>query len=127
MSILEEKTKQQAQFWLEYCQQLSATIRYVEALKAAERAVALDQTNAEAWYMKGTCLAMLARYPEALADFELSIQHDGHYAPAWDGKAWVLGILGRREEALAAVERALVLDPTSYEAHKRKKRLEGFE
>ena len=62
-------SKEQATFWLEYSQQLSTAIRYAEALKAAERAVALDETSAEAWYVKGTSLAMLARYDEALTDF----------------------------------------------------------
>jgi hypothetical protein len=54
--------KKQARFWLEYSQQLSTAIRYTEAFKAAERAVALDKSSAEAWYVKGTCQAMLAQY-----------------------------------------------------------------
>jgi len=118
--------KQQARFWLDYSQQLSNAIRYAEALSAAERAISLDDTNAESWYVKGTCLAMHARYEDALADFERALTHDERYAPAWDGKAWVLGILGRKAEALAAVERALALDPDSYEAQRRKQRLEAL-
>jgi molybdenum cofactor cytidylyltransferase len=123
-AIISEENKQQAQFWLEYGQQLSAAIRYTEALAAFERAVLLDGTNAAAWYAKGTCLAMLARYDEALAAFEQALQLDEKYVPAWDGKAWTLGILGRKEEALAAVNRALELDPEYFDAQKRKKRLE---
>jgi tetratricopeptide (TPR) repeat protein len=122
----QETRKKQAAFWLEYSQQLSTAIRYVEAQAAAERAVALDGTNVEAWYVKGTCLAMLRRHEEALADFERALQLDAHYVPAWDGKAWVLGIMGRREEALAAVNRALELDPDYYQAQKRKERLEAI-
>jgi molybdenum cofactor cytidylyltransferase len=119
-----ENRKMQAQFWLEYGQQLSSSIRYTEALAAIERAVSLDKMNAEAWYAKGTCLAMLARYDEALEAFEHSLMLDEHYVPAWDGKAWALGILGRQAEALAAVNRALELDPEYFEAQKRKQRLE---
>lgn len=118
--------KQQARFWLEYSQQLSNAIRYSEALAAIERAVALDTTSAEAYYVRGTCLAMLARYEEALADFTIALQLDATYVPAWDGKAWVLGILGRKEEALAANHQALELDPEYFEALKRKKRLEAM-
>jgi tetratricopeptide (TPR) repeat protein len=120
----QEKRKQQARFWLEYSQQLSNAIRYVEALAVIERALALDDTNAEIWYVRGTCKAMLARYAEALADFERALKFDKRYVPAWDGKAWVLGILGRKTEALAAVNTALEIDPDYLEAIRRKKRLE---
>src|SRR5258708_21425839 len=84
----QDTRKKQAAFWLEYCQQLSTAIRYVEALSAVERALALDETCVEAWYEKGTCLAMLARYDEALADFEQALRLNALYVPAWDGKAW---------------------------------------
>ncbi len=92
--LASEESKKQSQFWLEYGQQLSASIRYTEALAAIERAVSLDEMNAEAWYAKGTCLAMLARYDEALQAFEHALLLDENYVPAWDGKAWALGILG---------------------------------
>ena len=119
--------KQQARFWLDYSQQLSTAIRYVEALAAAERAVRLNATSAEAHYVRGTCQAMLAHYDEALADFNEALRLDDTYVPAWDGKAWVLGIMGKKEEALAAIHRALELDPEYFEALKRKKRLEAME
>lgn len=119
----DEQRKKQAAFWLEYSQTLSTTIRYSEALAAAERAVALDGQNAEAWYVKGTCQVMLAQYEQALADFEHALSLDETYVPAWDGKAWVLGILDRKTAALAAIDKALELDPDYFEALKRKKRL----
>ena len=122
-TLLENK-KKQAQFWLGYGQQLSDSIRYTEALAAIERAVSLDETNVEALYAKGTCLAMLARYEEALETFEQTLLLDENYIPAWDGKAWALGILGRKSEALTAVNRALELDPEYFDAQKRKQRLE---
>ena len=122
--LVSEESKQQARFWLEYCQQLSDSIRYAEALAAIERAVSLDETNVEAWYAKGTCLAMLARYDEALETFKHALSLDEMYVPAWDGTAWALGILEKREEALAAINRALELDPEYYDARKRKQRLE---
>lgn len=72
-----QESKQQAQFWLEYGRQLSDSIRYAEALSAIERAISLDETRVEAWYAKGTCLAMLARYDEALEAKEVSAVMDG--------------------------------------------------
>jgi tetratricopeptide (TPR) repeat protein len=119
-----ENKRKQAQFWLEYGRQLSDSIRYTEALTAIERAVSLDESNVEACYALGTCLAMLARYDEALGAFERALKLDEQYVPAWDGKAWALGILGRRSEALTAVNKALELDPQYYDAQKRKQRLE---
>jgi tetratricopeptide (TPR) repeat protein len=121
-----ETHKEQATFWLNYSQQLSTAIRYREALSAAERAVALDETSAEARYVKGTCLAMLARYEDALADFEHALELDPRYVPAWDGKAWALGILGKKAEALVAIDQALALDPDYFEAQRRKIRLEAI-
>jgi tetratricopeptide (TPR) repeat protein len=121
-----ENRKKEAQFWLEYGQQLSDSIRYTEALAAIERAVSLDEMNVEALYAKGTCLAMLARYDEALEAFEQTLLLDENYVPAWDGKAWALGILGKQAEALAAVNRALELDPEYFHAQKRKQRLENL-
>lgn len=121
-----EKQKKQAIFWLEYSQQLSNSIRYVEALRAAQRAIALDEQNADAWYAQGTCQAMLAHYEEALSDFEQALRLDANNVQAWDGKAWVLGILGQHDEALAAVEQALQINPDYREAQQRKKRILEF-
>lgn len=127
LSKEDEQRKQQATFWLEYSHQLATSIRYTEALRAVERSLALDDTNAEARYAQGTCLAMLAQNEQALESFEHALSLNANYAPAWDGKAWVLGILGRKHEALAAVNRALELDPDYFEALKRKKRLEAMD
>jgi tetratricopeptide (TPR) repeat protein len=122
----DDARKKQAAFWLDYSQQLSTAIRYTEALAAAERALALDSANPEAWYTQGTCRAMLAQYESALHDFEHALELDPRYVAAWDGKAWVLGILGRKTEALLAINRALELDPEYFEAVKRKRRLEAL-
>ena len=122
----QDSRKKQAIFWLEYSQQLSTAIRYEAALAAVEKAIALDETNVEAWYGKGTCFAMLAKYSEALADFEQALRLDNQYVPAWDGKAWVLGIMGKKNEALIAVNRALELDPSYYQAILRKERIKAM-
>lgn len=123
----QETRRQQAAFWLDYSRRLSTTIRYSEALAAIERSLALDDSNAEAFFEKGTNLAMLARYDEALQAFEHTLQLDPHSAPAWDGKAWVLGIQGKKQQALEAVNRALELDPEYYAAQQRRKRLAAME
>lgn len=122
----QDSRKRQAIFWLEYSQQLSTAIRYEAALAAVEKAIELNETIVEAWYVKGTCFAMLAKYSEALADFEQALHLDNQYVPAWDGKAWVLGILGKKNEALIAVHRALELDPGYYQAILRKERIEAM-
>ena len=121
-----EARKKQAAFWLEYSQQLSTAIRYAEALAADERAIALDGGSAQAWYVKGTCQAMLAQNAAALKAFDKALLLDNTFVPAWDGKAWVLGILGDKVGVLAAIDRALELDPEYFEAVKRKKRLEAM-
>lgn len=102
-----EQSKKQAQFWLEYGQQLSAAIRYTEALAAIERAISLDEMNAEAWYARGTCLAMLARYDEALEAFEHALLLNQKYVPAWDGKAWALGILRKERRSTGSSKKSV--------------------
>src|SRR5260221_13244358 len=52
-AIVSEENKQQAKFWLEYGQQLSAAIRYTEALGAFELAVFLGVTKSAAWSHDG--------------------------------------------------------------------------
>lgn len=116
----------QAHFWLTYSHELSAAIRYQEALAAIERALALERESADIWYAQGTYLAMLARHAEALASFEQALALDASFVPAWDGKAWALSILGHRQEALVAVNRALELNPEYFAAVQRKKRLEAI-
>lgn len=115
----------QARFWLEYSQQLSTSIRYTEALKAAEKATTLAPAWAEAWYVRGTCQAMLAQYEPALASFQRSLELDDQNASSWDALSWVLGILGRTAEALKANNKALALDPEHMAALKRRERLLG--
>ncbi|GCE17056.1 tetratricopeptide repeat protein [Dictyobacter kobayashii] len=126
MEETSDAQRKQALFWLDYSQQLSNSIRYAEALTAAQRSVRLDPANAEAWYARGTCQAMLAHYEEALADFDQALQLNADYVAAWDGKAWVEGILGHKEAALVAVNKALEIEPDYREAKHRKKRLEAL-
>jgi eukaryotic-like serine/threonine-protein kinase len=87
-----------------------------KAKAAAERALELDETLAEAH----TALAyVLLNYywdfPEANREFQRAIALNPNYATAhqWYGNGYLLAIMGRFDEAIAEGKRALELDPLS--------------
>jgi tetratricopeptide (TPR) repeat protein len=84
--------------------------RYTESLEAYDRALALDERNADAWLSKSVALMQLKRPAEALAANERALALDERNAAAWYCKAELLWRLDRNEEALAAYERALALN-----------------
>jgi tetratricopeptide (TPR) repeat protein len=85
--------------------------RYVDALAAVERAIAIDQRYAPGWYGRGVGLDLLGRPEEALVAYDRALALDPAFAEAWRNKASMLSDLGHSEEALAAYEQALACDP----------------
>ena len=83
------------------------------ALAAAERAIALDSSLAEAHASRGNILAMSWRWAEAERDLEQAIALRDDYATAhqWLGELRLLD--GRVSEAVASLRRATELDPVS--------------
>jgi TolB-like protein/Flp pilus assembly protein TadD len=86
---------------------------YDDAVRAAERAIALDSTLAEPWATLGLVRQRRYDWLGAIAAYREALRRDPNSATAhqWYGKA--LTQLGRYPEAEAEVRRALVLDPTS--------------
>ena len=84
-----------------------------QARDAASKALALDDSLAEAHASLG--LIMLANYEFANAEKELTraIELDSDYGPARHWHANLLSALGRHDEALAENRRALDIEPSS--------------
>jgi len=82
--------------------------------RAAEKAVALDPTLAEAYTARGMSEAFNDWRPTAaLADFDKAISLDPQNSFPRLFRAWPLVVLGRMDEALAEMRRAKALDPLS--------------
>jgi TolB-like protein/Tfp pilus assembly protein PilF len=80
---------------------------------AAERALALDSTSADAWMAHGYMLAN--RHPRTLtgvrAAFERAIALDPTNAEAWHQYGSMVAYLGEDSSAFAAYEKAIALEP----------------
>ncbi len=83
------------------------------ARQAAERALQLDSTLAEAHTTLGLILKSTGEWAAATARFRRGIALDSNYATAHQWYAEALIITGRVREAIAALERARDLDPLS--------------
>jgi tetratricopeptide (TPR) repeat protein len=83
------------------------------ALKAINRAVALDSTLPEAFASRGSLLQAGWRWAEAEADYKRALSLDPNYATAHQWYGELLLVNGRLKEARAQLRRATELDPLS--------------
>ncbi len=91
---------------------LSPNETYPKARAAAEKAIELDETVAEAHY--ALAMAMYDYYwdwPRSGKEVKRALELNPSYAPAWRLYAYWLETLGRHAEALEAVKSAQTLDP----------------
>jgi tetratricopeptide (TPR) repeat protein len=109
-----EKKARQAQAAGQAAQQRE---QYEQQLAEAERAIALDPSDSDAYYNKGQSLYALNRHAEALEAFERAIQLYPRFIWAYIGRAYALNGLKRADDALASAEQAIKLlgaDHSSY-------------
>ncbi|HEX5074167.1 MAG TPA: hypothetical protein VFW03_13210, partial [Gemmatimonadaceae bacterium] len=83
------------------------------ARKAAEKALSLDSTLAEAHTTLGLILKSTGEWEPAAAEFRRGLALDSNYATGHQWYAEVLIITGRVREAVAELERARDLEPLS--------------
>ncbi len=86
------------------------TVPSEPGLQAAQKAVALDPTQADAWYNLGAALEHLDREDEAISAYQRAIELEPS-PNAYNGLGDVLTTLGRYDEALAAYQQAIELNP----------------
>jgi serine/threonine-protein kinase len=86
--------------------------------QAAERALALDDSLAEAHTAMATVHTDAFNWPEAERSYRRAIDLNPSYLHAWGFYAYLLAILDRDEEALVLLERAMEIDPVSDYASK---------
>jgi TolB-like protein/Tfp pilus assembly protein PilF len=87
---------------------------YPKAKAAAEKALQLDDTLAEAHTSMAQVFCYALDFPSAIREFERGIELNPNYATGhqWFGSSGLIS-LGRSDEAIKQVKRALELDPLS--------------
>jgi predicted TPR repeat methyltransferase len=90
--------------------------RFMEALAACDRILALEPDLAEIHSNRGLALERLGRPADALAAYERTLALTPDVARAWLGRGNALGTLKRFDEALNSYDRALALQPGQPEA-----------
>jgi serine/threonine-protein kinase len=83
------------------------------ALAAANRAIELDSTLAEAYASRGSLLGSSWQWEDAQRDFRRAIALDPDYATAHQWYGENLLVNGRVDEAVSSLQRAVQLDPVS--------------
>jgi TolB-like protein/tetratricopeptide (TPR) repeat protein len=83
------------------------------ALKAINRAVALDSTLSEAFASRATLLQANWKWADAERDYQRALKLDPNYAAAHQWYGELLTLNGRSNEAAAQLKRATELDPLS--------------
>jgi TolB-like protein/tetratricopeptide (TPR) repeat protein/tRNA A-37 threonylcarbamoyl transferase component Bud32 len=83
------------------------------ALAAANRAIALDSSLAEAWTSRGSLNAAAWRWADAERDYRRAIALSADYATAHQWYGELLLIQGRTSDAVTQLARATELDPLS--------------
>jgi tetratricopeptide (TPR) repeat protein/S1-C subfamily serine protease len=101
--------------WIEYGNQLYRLGKYADAVKAFDRAIAIEPTSVLAHYGKGLALFKNKDYPTAIGSFDRAVavvpagQERGFYY-LWKYRSVTLRFLRRYSEALTAIDRAISLD-----------------
>jgi lipoprotein NlpI len=88
-----------------------------EALTLAGKAIALEPTNAQTHYFRGTLNEALRRNAEAVADFDKALQLDARLADAYDRRGSEQFKLGRIKESVADFDKYLELRPEHKPRH----------
>jgi arylsulfatase A-like enzyme/thioredoxin-like negative regulator of GroEL len=97
--------------WHERAVVLGAASRVEDAIRAEDRAIALNPLLPEPYNHRGVLEARRGHMEAALGDFEKAVALDPNNARAWNNRANALRTLGRREEAASSYKNAARLAP----------------
>lgn len=91
-----------------------------QALKALEKAIALDAKNAQARLFRAAVYDRLKRYADGVADLNQLIEQDPKEAQAYDFRGSLQFKLGRFKESLADFDKVIELKPRDGPGHWRR-------
>ena len=102
-----------AEIWANRGNNLIAMGMRDRALKALDRALAIEPALFEALYNRAKLLGDAGHLEEALASYDRSLEIMPQFADALNNRGTVLMQLGRYDEALAAFDRCLAITPNA--------------
>jgi CYTH domain-containing protein len=107
----------------EWIERGTRAVRIEEQIKCFNEALAIDASNASAYYNRGRAKAILKRYTEAIVDYSLAIKYqpDHHKAHAYRAHAYEQ--IRKYPNAQLDYERSLELRPGFFMAEEGLKRL----
>jgi tetratricopeptide (TPR) repeat protein len=76
-----------------------------------DRAIRIDPTNAEAYYLRGDVQFQLGAYAKAVRDYNIALKLNAKLLPAYLSRAAAYTKLGNKEAAMADFAAALRLRP----------------
>ena len=91
-----------------------------EAVKFADRAVAADGKNAEAYYLRGTARDALGKHAQAVQDLSRAIELRPKYAAAYDARGSAHFKLAHIKESIADFDKYIELEPRREPGHWRR-------
>ncbi len=94
---------------------LRAEGRYAEAIKAFDRAIEIDPSDAFAYYAKGWCYELSGNDSSAMECYEQGIDMDKNYPYIYLMRGQIFQKRGEKENAEADFEKVLQLDTTVME------------
>ena len=87
-----------------------------EALESLEKALEIEQKNANYWFNKGIILEAMKRSDEALQAYEQATSLDPSLEKAWYQQGVILAMKGSYDPALSSLERAIDLNSQNADA-----------
>lgn len=87
-----------------------------DALKAHDKALALEKNNAVIWARKSVFLDNQGNYDEALKICDKALELDSNCPDAWSSRGSILSHKGKNKEAINACDKAIKLVPNSIPA-----------
>jgi tetratricopeptide (TPR) repeat protein/photosystem II stability/assembly factor-like uncharacterized protein len=80
-----------------------------KALEACEKRIEKDRDDADAWFVKGLCLARLERYEDAVVALNEATRLNFEYPGLWIVKGKVYSKLGDEKKASLSIQRGIEL------------------
>ena len=90
---------------------------YEEAIRDCEKAIELDSTFIDAYYLIGIANIQKRNYNEAISSFDKCIGLKSDHAESWNQLGYVNELKNDFEEAKKAYNRAIEINPNFAEAH----------
>ncbi|MFM7408567.1 MAG: tetratricopeptide repeat protein, partial [Cuspidothrix sp.] len=103
--------------WLNYANQLWRSQKYVEGIKAVNKAIEKKPDFYQAWYLKSLILNADKKSPECVAALDKAVEINPKFAQAWKARTACLFFVNKYSEALVSINKAIDLSPNQFDLY----------